>query len=220
VTALKSHFGVGNSGQDVHDRFTWTANYQIPFGKSLTGVGAVLVKGWAMNAAGSWQTGLPFTATNGQNLTGVTAGNPDQICSGRAAHPTLAQWFNAACFEEQRSALPVIQGGLGLKRTYGNEEANQLFGPPQRKLDFSLFKEFPIKEQIRLQFRTEVFNLFNTPNFSTPSVNAIVNYTTNSGTGAGVGTNTSNSGPPIGAITTLNSNQTSRQIQFALKLLF
>ena len=41
-------------------------------------------------------------------------------------------------------------------------------------------------ERVRMQFRTEVFNLFNTPNFSTPSVLAIQNYT-----GTGVGTNVS-----------------------------
>ncbi len=210
VTALKSGFGVANSGENVHDRFTWTANYQLPFGKSATGLEGALIKGWAANVAGSWQTGLPFTATNGQNLTGNTAGNPDQICSGKAANPTLAQWFNAACFTEQQDFVQ-----LGLKHTYGNELGSQLYGPSQRKLDFSFFKEFSLMEGVRMQFRTEIFNLFNTPNFSTPSVLAIQNYTS-----TGVGTNVSNSGPPIGAITTLNSNQTSRQIQFALKFLF
>jgi len=215
MSTLKNRFGVGNSGEDVHNRFTWTANYQIPFGKSLTGVEGVLAKGWAANVAGSWQTGLPFTATSGPNNTGVNVGNPDQTCSGKAANPTLAQWFNASCFEEQQDFVQ-----LGLKHTYGNELANQLFGPSQRNMDFSLFKEFSLREGLRMQFRTEVFNLFNTPNFSTPSVTAIANFTPVVSGSGGIGTNTPNSGPPVGAITTLNSNQNSRQIQFALKLLF
>jgi hypothetical protein len=210
VTALKNRFGVGNSSEDVHDRFVWTANYEIPFGKNLTGFEGVLLKGWAANAAGSWQTGLPFTVTNGQNLTGVTAGDPDQICSGRAATPTLAEWFNAACFEQQQDFVQ-----LGVKHTYGNELPNQLFGPPQRKLDFSLFKEFTLTERLRMQFRTEIFNLFNTPNFNTPGVLAIANYTS-----GGIGTNTPSSGAPVGSISQLNSNENSREIQFALKLLF
>ena len=212
VTALKNRFGVANSGEDVHDRFTWTANYQIPFGKSLTGVTGELLKGWGINAAGSWQTGLPFTVTNGQNLTGVTAGNPDQICSGRVSTPSLLHWFNTGCFEEQQDFVQ-----LGQKRTYGNELGSQLFGPPQRRLDFSLFKEFPVREQIRLQFRTEVFNLFNTANFGNPS-SAISLYDS-----SGKGTNQTSGGLnalPVGAITTLNTNGNPRQIQFGLKVLF
>lgn len=212
VTALKNQYGVGNSGEDVHDRFTWTVNYQIPFGKSLTGFMAEIAKGWGLNAAGSWQTGLPFTVTNGQNLTGVTAGNPDQICSGRIGTPTLLHWFNTACFEEQQDFFK-----LNLKHTYGDELSSQLFGPPQRRLDFSLFKEFPVREQIRVQFRAEVFNLFNTANFGNPS-SAISFFDSN-----GLGTNQTSGGLsalPVGAITTINTNSNPRQIQFGLKVLF
>ncbi len=212
VTALKNQFGVGNSGEDVHDRFTWTVNYQIPFGKSLTGIESAILKGWAVNAAGSWQTGLPFTAGIGQNLTGVANGNPDQICSGRVATPSLLHWFNTGCFEQQQDFVK-----LGLKHAYGNELSNQLFGPPQRRLDFSVFKDFSVTERIRIQFRTEVFNLFNTPNFGNPST-SISLFDSN-----GIGTNQTGGGLnalPVGAITSLNTNGNPRQIQFGLKILF
>lgn len=77
-----------------------------------------------------------------------------------------------------------------------------------------------MREQIRLQFRAEVFNLFNSPNFNTPSTSL-----TFLGTGP---TGIKNTVPPVqvdsshtpGAITGMNGNWNQREIQFALKLLF
>jgi hypothetical protein len=43
-----------------------------------------------------------------------------------------------------------------------------LFGPSRVDFDFSLFKEFPIREAGKVQFRSEFFNLFNHPNFQNP----------------------------------------------------
>lgn len=116
--------------------------------------------------------------------------------------------------------------------TFGNEHAGQLFGPHQRDLDFSLFKTFSLNERLNLQFRTEVFNLFNTPNFSNPSstLSCFGPYTSsnrcsNLGSQNETG-NLFNPGNPTalppGTITSLASsaNYSSRQIQFALKLLF
>ena len=90
---------------------------------------------------------------------------------------------------------------------------NQLFGPAQKRLDASLFKDFPIKEQIRLQFRTEVFNLFNQTNFGQP--NATIAYTTTGGV-----TSVNLNGKTTGQITSMSANWNQREIQFALKLLF
>jgi Carboxypeptidase regulatory-like domain len=214
----KGPYGWGNSTYDIADKFGWTFNYQVPFGNSLTGVAGEVLKGWGLNAAGSWQTGSPFQVTQPNfNLTGIgVAGLPDQICSGRLASPTKLQWFNPACFESQ------AEGG-----TFGDEHPNQLFGPPQRRLDFSIFKEFPLKENLHLQFRTEVFNLFNTPNFEPPS--STVAYSGNGTTctpaaanGAAAATRCTGLENFFGSgtITSLNTGANSRQIQFALKLLF
>jgi hypothetical protein len=72
-----------------------------------------------------------------------------------------------------------------------------LFGPSRVNMDFSLFKEFPILEAGKLQFRSEFFNLFNHPNFGNPS-NSIGN----------------------GNIGQLTSAGDGRIAQFALKYLF
>jgi hypothetical protein len=195
-------YGVGNATQDVHDRFAWAADYQLPFGKSMTGIEGGILKDWGVNASGSWQTGLPFqvsASSSNSNIAGTQL--VDQTCSGRLAHPTLTDWFNYNCF---------VQPAAG---TLGNQRANQFFGPPQRRFDFSLFKEFPVKEQLRLQFRTEVFNLFNSPNFNVPSGTAIA-FNSN-GT-----VNLTGSHATTGGITAMNGNWNQREIQFALKLIF
>ena len=58
---------------------------------------------------------------------------------------------------------PVTQGGQ-----FGNEGRNVVRGPGFANLDLSLFKNFPLGEGKRLQFRAECFNLLNHPNFQLP----------------------------------------------------
>jgi hypothetical protein len=187
----------GNGGYDVADNFHWAANYQLPFGKSLTGVTGNIVKGWDANVSGSWQTGADF------GLTG-----DDQLGNPKLSHPTIVDWFNYNDF-----ILPT-------PGTISNQDPDQFFGPPQKRLDFSIFKEFPVREQIRAQFRAEVFNLFNSPNFGNP--NTGITFT-------GIGpTGIKNTAPPVqidashitGAVNSMNGNWNQREIQFALKLIF
>ena len=83
-----------------------------------------------------------------------------------------------------------------------------LFGPGTVNTNVSVIKETPIKEQVRLQFRAEFFNFFNHANFALPNANAFVQ--TANGGGA--------PNPTFGKITATTT--ASRQIQFALKLLF
>jgi len=83
---------------------------------------------------------------------------------------------------------------------FGNAGRNTIRGPSLENFDFSLFKNFKIREQIKLQFRGEFFNVFNHPNFGQPA------------TQVGAAT--------IGTITSLAANTTMRQSQLGLKLLW
>jgi Carboxypeptidase regulatory-like domain len=182
-------FGSGNAAADVRNRLAGTFNYELPFGKSMTGVEGVLVKGWAVNGAFSLQSGDPYTITTSA-AEGFGGGRPDEVCNPKSGPKTFADWgINASCFKN-----PTFN-------TYGTEENNQFNGPYHKDLDMSLFKDFSIWEQVHMQFRTEVFNLFNTPNFSAP-------------TGQTFGF------PTLGQVSSLNNNYNAREIQFALKLLF
>ena len=91
---------------------------------------------------------------------------------------------------------------------------NQLFEPSQIRLDFSVVKQFTLPwESTHLEFRTEVFNLFNTPNFNVPSGTSLA-FTNNSPVTVG------GTGTPAGEITATNSTWNQREIQFALRFAF
>jgi hypothetical protein len=201
----------GNGIQDTPNRFSWGVNYVIPLGNSLTGIEGAVVKGWSVNTIGSWQTGLPFTVTPSLNNSGISgAGYVDQTCSGKGVNRTILNWYNENCF---------VQATPGL---LGDERPNQLFGPSQKRVDASLFKEFPIKENLKMQFRAEVFNLFNQVNFNTPNATLAFSNPGPTGVANSVGPNIGLPGSShiTGEITAVNANWNQREIQFALKLIF
>jgi hypothetical protein len=112
----------------------------------------------------------------------------------------------------QPSATPagcVPLTGLAALGGYGTT----IPGPGFSKVDFSLFKNFTFKERYTLQFRTEIFNIFNHPTFNAPSFggNGVVAV-------GGSGDYTSSNFGEIGS--TRLAPYDARQIQFALKFLF
>jgi hypothetical protein len=92
-----------------------------------------------------------------------------------------------------------------LPGTYGNAGRNILEGPKLIETDVSLTKKFAFTERLNLQFRSEVFNLFNHTNLNTP--NPVVYAAATGGPS-----------PTAGVIT--STSTTSRQIQLGLKLLW
>lgn len=192
----------GNDPLNVFDRYTWGVNYQLPFGKSASGIESALIKGWSTNLSGSWQTGLPYSVTDSVSSSLIAGSQyPDQTCSAKLANPTILQWYNYNCFVQPVSG------------TEGDMHPGQFRGPSLTRFDASLFKDFSLTEKVKLQFRTEVFNLFNTPNFNTPSGTSIA-FNSN-GT-----VNLTGSHATTGQISAVNAAWNPRQIQFALKILF
>jgi hypothetical protein len=89
----------------------------------------------------------------------------------------------------------------------------QIAGPPFKRLDFSTFKDIPLNERFRLQFRAEFFNILNHPNFNAPGFggNGVVAV-------SGATNFTSSNFGEIGS--TRDAPYDPRQIQFALKLYY
>jgi hypothetical protein len=180
----------GNSELDVRNRFAMMLNYRIGIADKLTGWKAVLAKGWQANAIDVWETGQPFTVVNSspRTNTGVGADRPNQIRVPHVRTKTRTAWFDTTAFAAQP---------LG---TLGTTARNSIYGPSFRHFDLSLFKDFNLTERAKLQFRTEAFNLTNTPNFGQP--------------GSTLGTST------FGVISSLRTNAQPRQLQLALRLSF
>ena len=60
---------------------------------------------------------------------------------------------------------------MNVPYTFGDEGRNNLIGPGYSDVDFSAFKDFPVTERAKLQFRAEFFNLPNHTNFKNPTNN-------------------------------------------------
>ncbi len=80
-------------------------------------------------------------------------------------NPNLTQWFNTAL---DTPSAPWTTPAL---YTFGNAGRGILRSPGRTNFDFSIFKEFPITERIKLQWRSEFFNIFNHPQFDLPNTN-------------------------------------------------
>ena len=197
----------GNADIGFKHRFTARANYELPIGKNATGLTKALMGGWQVNTIAFWQSGRPYTILDNQNLINLpntTSDRPNMVAgqSCQAANPGIYGWVNYQAFQQQAIGHP------------GNEARNQCYGPTQRSIDFSIFKDFVVHERYRLSFRTEFFNLTNTENFDLPNFN--ISGWTKSQDPSGIPTNAG----AFGQITASNLNFNPREVQFALKLSF
>lgn len=193
----------GIAENNIKNRFALSLNYQFAanhhFGNSFE---QLVLGGWQMNTISVWQSGKPFTILNSSNaggygnravpLNNAGADRPNQIHDPNIGTKTNSHYFDTTAFVPQP---------LG---TIGNTQRNSLYGPHFRHVDLSLFKDFPVTESAKLQFRAEAFNISNTPNW-------IISQ------GSG---NVQLGNPAFGTVTATDSNYTPRLYQFALKLNF
>ncbi len=231
VSAFKGDYGLASF--DIRNVFHFSGSYDLPFGKgkhfatNASGVTNQIIGGWSVNTIITVQGGQPITLTCPSN-TAVGLGCYDLRVSGQS--PKLGiytdangkpNWIgNAGAFVQpctldstgQPSGTPVGCVPLTGLAVLGGGPA-QIAGPGFRRIDFSIFKNFNFKERYTLQFRTEIFNVFNHPNFNAPNFggNGVVAI-------GGSGDYTSSTFGEIGS--TRDAPYDARQIQFALKFLF
>lgn len=196
---------IGNSLFDVRHIFVSNASYELPWAKTKW------YGGWQVNAIFRAQTGIPFSILSGADVNGdgnatdraaLLSGSLDSIVSGAGGRQFFlpSTLTSGAAVPSSRS---FTDGAVvGVSRTPENVfsylERGALHGRALRLLDFSTMKYFRVKENVRVQFRAEFFNLPNTTNYGLP-VNNITS-------------------PLFGQI--LATSTPPRQIQFALRLEF
>jgi hypothetical protein len=71
------------------------------------------------------------------------------------------QWINPAAF-----CVPGAAGCTGPTNPAGDVARNKFYGPNFKDVDFSVIKNIPIKERVKIQLRAEMYNLFNRINFA------------------------------------------------------
>ncbi len=150
----------GNASFDMRHRVTISYLYALPGLKNHATPLRLALGGWQTNGIVTLQTGLPFTPQLQTTTVNTGTGSrPDRRSDGTlsSSERTLFRWFDTTPFV---SPPPF---------TYGNAGRNILFGPGRVNFDMSLFKDFPIREEMKFQLRAEGFNVFNTPQFGQPN---------------------------------------------------
>ena len=144
---------------DVRHRFVFSANYEIPFGQSFTGAARQILAGWQINGVAYWQTGLAFNVTNSDRPRQHQRRQRSPEPGRRSQTSTNPRWRSGSTPRRSRRR-PI--------NTIGNAPRNVLHGPPQRRLDLSLFKDVALAARAKLQLRVEAYNVTNTPSFANP----------------------------------------------------
>jgi hypothetical protein len=218
----------GLSDFDARHRFVISGLYELPF------KGNQLKEGWQLSFIEQSQSGNPVTllagnaaaigtailAANANSLTGLATLRPD-IAGPISISPTAAasgigvQWFpnlvcdprpGGKCPSGSVVILPVTAVGNKTIYHFGSMGRNVLIGPSFHNTDLSLIKRTKLSERQLIEFRWEVFDIFNHANFGQPG--RVAQVDSNS---FGVITNTRF---PTG------DSGSSRQMQFALKYKF
>ena len=213
----------GLSDFDARHRFVINWLYELPWH------GHRLIEGWQISGITQVQSGNPVNILAGNPLAipgtpiggasinsfiGTATIRPDLIGNIRGIGSTT-QWFtNTVCDPRDPRgcpagavfALPVkLEGGVSVFH-FGNLGRNVVIGPGFSNTDLSVLKDTKLSESLRLQFRAEIFDIFNHASFGQPGPIAQVGSSSFGFIG--------NTRFPTG------DSGSSRQIQFAVKLMF
>jgi hypothetical protein len=189
----------GPSATDLPQIFSAAWVYALPFGKgkmsSSSRVVNALIGGWNLNGVLSFNSGTAFDLGSGKDIAqtgnynygnGYGYERANIVGNPYPANKGPAEWINVAAFQ-----TPALD-------TFGDLGRNSLRSDWNKNLDLSIFRQFPITERFRLEFRFETFNLTNTPVWAIPV--------------------TSLESPNFGSVT--HTANVPRQLQFGLKLYF
>ncbi len=181
----------GNANWDLRHRFVASYTYELPFLRKTGGPVRWVLGDWQVNGITIVQSGFPFNIT--------VPGDPANIGLSGSQRPNIVGTPTENCGRGHlTNCIDPTAFAVPANFTFGNAGRNIFRGPGLVDFDFSLFKNFTIREKARFQIRGEFFNIFNQPSFSNP------------GTTLGSAT--------FGVISGTSNNQ--RQVQVAAKFIF
>ena len=215
---------------------TVTFNYEVPLGQGKQFANNVsslvnhVVGGWQVNGVIGARDGQPLNATtqlrcSGSGVSSSGTDRPD-LRPGASNNPVLDSradfrkddvlYFDPKAFVAPPSCFRAASTDVVSQRGYfGNAGRQTIIGPGLVSADLSFFKNFQISEGKALQFRTEIFNITNRPNFRLDSgATAIIEGARSAANPDGLYNS------DAGRIDSLQSGTTMRQIQMALKFTF
>ena len=195
---------------DARNVFNANTVYELPFGLgkpflSQSGFVNAIVSNWQFTSTAVAHTGFPVNVLVNRSASQTPDGNtnsqrPNLVPAVSLTPPggkNIARWINPAAF-----SVPA-------NGTWGDSPRDVARGPSVWQIDMGMAKQFLLTERANLQFRTEVFNIFNHPQYGLPNATILVN-------GFGSITNTVNTTTPVSPV----GSGTPREFQFALRLQF
>ncbi|QNI30589.1 TonB-dependent receptor [Alloacidobacterium dinghuense] len=205
----------GDSNWDIRNRFVGTVTYDLPNIPHANALVREVLGGWQTNAIVTLQTGEPFNVNLGFDNAnvGLPRGNVQRpnVLHPAMAHCSLHDYIRnggynnggTSCIDASAFVIPAVG-------TYGDSRRNSIHGPGYSNVNFSIFKNFNIWENLKFQFRAEAGNLFNHPSAGNPNSEIEQGFDPTNPVA------TSN----FGTVTTTSTFYAPRTIQLAGKLVF
>jgi hypothetical protein len=189
----------GNCDEDIRQSLIFNYIYAAP---SVPHIPYAIGGGWQINGITTMRSGLPFEISCGCD--------PFEGLGGGLADSNIGVSRVASPYNLPYSTLNINAWYAPPTKTIGNSGRNQVFGPNDLNWDVGIMKHFKVRENQNIEFRAEMFNISNTPQFGNPNSNIASPV----GFGEIYGT--------IGPAFTLSTGGfgTQRQVQFALKYNF
>jgi hypothetical protein len=230
----------GFNNFDVRHTFNLSAVYSLPWGKELTGVSKALLGGWNVGTILNARSGLPIPVQITRpdilyvDAAGNFFGNP---AAGRTAvintpgggnsrnvrRPDLIPGVDPF-INKDRAILNPAAFAIPKPGTFGNLERNSIHGPRFVQQDMIVAKKFAITESANIEFRTEVFNIFNITNFANPPAQLPNTFGAGPTLQPGQPFSSALAGSAFGVVNRTVERTvglgTNRQIQFALRVNF
>jgi hypothetical protein len=155
-----------SADDDIRHNFVFSGLYRLPIGQGQAFFGnwgyyhELILGGWQINSIFNAHTGSPINVVSNGGQVACPGVRPNLVSDPNANVPA-GDSFNPNAFVSNETGQNSCQ--------FGNAGRNILVGPGLVNVDFSLFKEFRIKEWAKLQTRFEAFNASNTPHFANPN---------------------------------------------------
>jgi Carboxypeptidase regulatory-like domain/TonB dependent receptor len=188
----------GLSMFDARHRFVFSYTWDLPFWVNGSEWYKHVLGGWQLNGIVTLMSGTPFTVFDSNDvsaqgtapeITGFSSQRPNLVGNPNNGPHTVNAWLNASAFQQLD---PVLNAGQ-----FGTAGRNIAIGPDYLDWDFGALKNIKVAESMSIQFRAELFNILNHPNFRLPDSDI--------------------SSPTFNQILAARD---PRQVQFALKFLF
>ncbi|HEY9138875.1 MAG TPA: hypothetical protein VIM67_11430, partial [Terriglobus sp.] len=197
----------GNSNWDIRHRFVGVATYTMPslHGNLLNTVAG----GWHVNTIVTLQSGIPMNVTiadDQANVGGIGSQRPNFVKTAKFSC-SKSQYQTSNCIDVSAYSMPGLY-------TFGNIHRNDLKGPGAIFTNLSVFKDFALVKDVKLQLRAEAFNVFNHTNLINPG-NLTLPSQTNRTAGASFTIPTGNN---FGQVTSITGDP--RILQLAGKINF